>query len=446
MASMEKRHRGSQFIIEFPKDVTEESVREVVACKTKGLGAELKYFIIGINKCVIKVSSELDFRGETRFIVEKVLPSITAIKNKDLGLIKEIKKIKSESTNFRVVIDIYNIKPEKILQDEESGHMFTTIKTNTAFDESVSTKFGRGHRRVEALYTNGRHVGYKFVPFGDYSPQWASDIFGYDSFEDALKDIYPYQCKEIKILKELYDSRPRTMYQSTITLSEWQSKVENILNTPIDHEEQLRDFYWFADLKGKVGKSTLVKHVISNRDDTLVISASGKMSDLIRSVKGNLISSTKIKNLILDIPKEIVDEKKTDIDFHIFDDARHEGDTFKFMESCANGRFASFKYDSSNFELGYGLRVIVLSNSLPLITATSLDRWHINLIENRDRLKIDDLRYDDSFVRIKTRDQVIDFYLSQPLFIKYLQDLGYRTFREKKIKPIPVPMIKHKIE
>ena len=66
-----------------------------------------------------------------------------------------------------------------------------------------------GYRRVEKIIKFGKHIGYYFIPFSEYLPQWASDIFGYDSFEEALEDIYPYQIKEIKAIKDLYATRPK---------------------------------------------------------------------------------------------------------------------------------------------------------------------------------------------------------------------------------------------
>ena len=49
------------------------------------------------------------------------------------------------------------------------------------------------------------------------------------------------------------------------------------------------------DFVGKVGKSMLVKHILSTRNDTLVISSTGKMSDLVCSIKEDITSSTRIK-------------------------------------------------------------------------------------------------------------------------------------------------------
>lgn len=169
--------------------------------------------------------------------------------------------------------------------------------------------------------------------------------------------------------------------------TEWQTGViEEILDSPIDYETQEREFHWFADFVGKVGKSMLVKHIQATRDDTLVISSTGKMSDLVCSVRESLLSNSKIKNIILDFPRDKPSERLSDIDFEIMDDAKHDGDTLKFMESCVNGRFTSLKYESENFTIEHGLRVVVFANSLPLITATSLDRWRINIIGDMNKL------------------------------------------------------------
>jgi hypothetical protein len=227
-------------------------------------------------------------------------------------------------------------------------------------------------------------------------------------------------------------SRPRVSCGSKMILTDWQRYVETLLDKPVNYDSQEREFHWFADFVGKVGKSMLVKHLMATRDDCLVISSTGKMSDLVCSVKEKLLSSSKIRAVIFDLPRQATDDKNSDIDFHLFDDLKHDGDTIAFMESCVNGRFTSMKYESLNFPIDHGLKVVVFSNSLPLITMSSLDRWHINIIKNQDHFQLKDLTYSDDLPRITTKKQVIDFYLSQVDIREYLQKNGLSTTRRKK--------------
>lgn len=365
--------------------------------------------------------SDLYFRGEEKFTTKDgIVPlEISFLRGKDQGLFKEIKSLKG-----KVWIDSYIFEQPVVQRDEDGGYMFTRMRSNPKFDASQETRFGRGYRRVEKIYRNGTHIGYEFIPFDDYTDEWASDIHGYDSFEEVLKAVYPLRQREKRSLKEMYMGRPRKLPGSSMVLTPWQERVIEILDLPIDYDAQEREFYWFADFVGKVGKSMLVKHIQATREDTLVISSTGKMSDLVCSVKEPLLSNSKIKNIVLDFPRDIPLERLADVDFEIMDDAKHNGDTLKFMESCVNGRFTSLKYVSDNFPIEHGLRVIVFANSVPLITATSLDRWRINVIKDMNSLFIKDLRYDDSLPRITTRSKVIDFYLSSPQFVEYLRSIG----------------------
>lgn len=430
MPSKEKRYRGSQYVITYPVDIPFDSVFEVIQGNIKASESELKVLIITSNRVLLKTSTGLNFYGETSFIVKENKPTIELIPGKDKGLFDKIFEFKGDPSH-KVIHEDYRDQTKTIKMDEESGHMFTRMRTNPDFDPTTCTKFGRGYRRVEPIKGFNKIVGWKFVPFSDYGPVWASDIYGYDSFEDALEDIYPYQIKEIKALKELYAARPRITRTSSMVLTPWQKYLESILDEPTIYGEQQRNFFWFADFVGLVGKSMLVKHMKTVRDDTIFISMTGKMSDLIYSVKDRLDSSSKIKNIIFDLPREIPEDKMRDSVFNLFGDAKFDTETIKFMEICANGEFTSTKYESAMFDLDHGLRVIVLSNSLPLLPASSLDRWRINLIKDMHDLQVKDLRCHEHFPRITTRKDTVKFYLSQPAIVEYMEKNGFRTEEPK---------------
>lgn len=448
MPSVKKRFRGDQFFLAYPSaNVNENSVQETVAGQTRVLGTELRYLLTATRAdkvfCVFKTSSDLYFRGEEKFATKnKILPlELTFIKGKDQGLFAEIKALQ----DGKVWVDSYAVAERSpIKKDEEGGYMFKTIKSNPNFDAKKETRFGRGFRRVERLFdSKGAVAGFQFISFDDYTDEWASDIHGYDSFEDVLKSVYPLRQREKKALKEMYISRPRKLAGSSMILTPWQEKVITILDSPIKYDEQERYYHWFGDFKGRVGKSMLVKYIQATRDDTLVVSSTGKMSDLVYSVREQLLSNSRIKNIVFDLPRDLPSDKYmfiSDVDFQIMDDAKHDGETLKFMESCVNGKFTSLKYVSENFSLDYGLKVIVFANSVPLITATSLDRWKINIIKDVDNLCIEDMTYSDSLPTIKTRNKVIDFYMAQPQFVEYLHSLGLRgRLKDEKSRHSGIP-------
>lgn len=441
MPSKEKKHVGDQFLLKYSEKVPTDELIKVVTCQVDTRGAEIKYFIVALDCCIFKISSSISFYGESFFTIDKDKPTIEYIRGRDKGLFAQIDKFKLENQDFKITVDRYNQKPVVVKKDEEGGHMFIKMRNDPNFNTEKCTKFGRGYRRVEPIYRMTKIQGYRFIPFSDYTPEWAADIYGYDSFEDALEDIYPYQSKEIKQLRDLYLSRPRRMITSSMVPTEWQQCILDILDRPIKYDEQERDFHWFSDFKGKVGKSMLTKHILATRDDTLIISLTGKISDLIFSIKETLLTSTKIKNVLLDLPREMPEDTIKDNIFTLFGEKRFEDETLKFMESCANGMFSSTKYESANFHLEHGLKVVVLTNSLPLLPAASLDRWHIYLINDYKTLRIKDLGCEDFRPRIATREDTISFYLSQSELIAYMKEHGFRTERRKpmmyKIHDIP---------
>lgn len=416
-----RRYRGDQFLLTYKVDVSKDSVLETVAGQTRVLGAELKILLSTSTTILIKTTTPLDFRGEHHFIIKKNLPEIELIKGKDRGLTQKLAEMrKDKHTSY---IDNYTEPGTKILRQEAGGYMSRIIANKSEFDPVTQTKFGTGHRRTIVTRDKDQKItGYKLIPFREYTPEWASDIYGYDSFEDALKDIYPYQIQDLRILKEMYMSRPRSFTSSKMVPTYWQRKVLEILDIPPNYDAQKREFYWFIDFVGGVGKSMLINYIQSTRDDCLVISSLGKMADLVMSVKEPLMLSSKINNIILDIPREIIED---DVSYDTLDDRRNNGELYKFMESCTNGRLTSTKYESANLEIGRGLNVVVLTNSLPLITATSLDRWRIYLIKDQNDLQIEDLRYTDK-ARISTKREALEFFMKEPRFIEYLENNGIK--------------------
>lgn len=428
MPSEKKRIRGDQIILVYPSDKYELIAKGVVD-QTRSLGAEIKILMYAVNHekemvVIVKTSSGLDFRGEEKYKIKDFLPlSIDKIERKDQGLSDAIKELKTLD-NFTEHINSYS-KSVNIVKSEEGGYMSRDMTINPNFDTVKETKFGKGHRRVNPITDQkGKTIGFKFIPFKDYTPIWASDIFGYDTFQEALDNIYPYTVSDVKILEEIYMMRPITPPTMHMELTYWQQVAYKITEKPIPTGGiKQREYHWFTDFSGEKGKSMLTDFIEYMRgEDTIIVSSLGQIKDLIHSVKRPILLNSRVKNVVIDIPKQIIDTKRQNFGFHILDDAVNDGDIFKFAEMCANGRFTSLKYESCCFRVPQGgLNVIFFSNSLPFIPASSWSRWHLYIIKDMNDLIIENLTYPEDRPPITNMKETLDWYMSIPAFREYLK-------------------------
>lgn len=429
MPSVKKRFRGDQFIIIFPIKSYNESIAEEIVDQTKALGAEIRILMGGMRTeeemcLLLKTSTSLDFRGEEKLKCNSVIPSsIEKIENRDIGLQNEISNIKKYS-DFHEHINAYK-NSNAVVRTEKGGFMAQDMSKNPNFDPEKETKFGRGHRRViEKKNEKNVVVGFTFVPFRDYTPEWASDIYGYDTFKEALSNIYPYTISDVKILEEIYMQRPVIPPTMHMEPTRWQSVVYKITDRPIPvGGKKQREFHCISDFSGEKGKSMLADFIEYMRgEDTIILSSLGSIKDLIHSVKRSILLNSRIKNIIIDIPKQIVDTRRQNYGFHILDDADNEGDIYKFAEMCANGRFTSTKYESCNFRVpAGGMNVIFFTNSMPFIPASTLSRWHLYVIKDMNDFIIEDLTYPSDRAPITTMKETAQWYLSIPEFREYLK-------------------------
>lgn len=444
MPSKLKRHRGDQFLIIYPS--IDDSLTQGVVDQTAAEGSVLSIHMsarpAGETHVIIKTLIDLDFRGEEKYSVGEIVPkSITKIEARNDGLKREIEKLKGYP-GFLEHTNKFRKDSSQIVRSEEGAFMSTDMTTNPNFDTTKETKFGVGHRRVFPIkcQKTGKITGYRFMPFRDYTPECASDIFGYDTFEDVLKNVYPYTISERKVLEEMYMSRPIIPPIVDMIPSEWQEVACEIADQELPKKGiKQRKYHWFADLEGDNGKSMLTDYFEYIRgDDTLIVGSIGDLKDLIHSVKGPLLKNGKIKNVVIDIPKQVIDTKRQNFGFHILDDHKHDGAIFHFAEMCVNGRFTSLKYESCNFRVPQGgLNVIILSNSVPFIPAASPDRWHIYIIRNKQSLMIKDWTFDkEKEPKITTMRETLDWYMSNPKFVEYLheQKISTEFYTEMKLE------------
>jgi hypothetical protein len=157
---------------------------------------------------VIKLLTPKGFNGEKKFTVDGIVPKINVIRGGDKRLFELIESIKLSDPTHIIPINKYASKSDIVMRDEKGGYMFDTMQYDPNFDPKQTT-FGRGHRRVAAIRSGGKIIGYRFKPFKQYTEEWASEIFGYNSFDAARRSVYPLQNGELKQLEALYNLRPK---------------------------------------------------------------------------------------------------------------------------------------------------------------------------------------------------------------------------------------------
>lgn len=120
-----------------------------------------------------------------------------------------------------------------------------------------------------------------------------------------------------------------------------------------------RSIYWYCDLKGNTGKTTLAKHLCINYKSE-VLYLSGKSADCKFGITG------------------FVKNEKNNLKTVIFDFTRSQEDyiSYEALESIKNGIFFNTKYESEMIVYDCP-HVIVLANFMPNMDALSEDRWKI---------------------------------------------------------------------
>jgi hypothetical protein len=209
MPSIEKRYNPhTQFHLIYSNKVSINEIVRVVTHVLLQRGASIVYFIAGEKECVFKILSPIGFSGTKKFTVDKVIPEMAIIEKGDKGLFELIEHIKTSDPIHTIHTNKYIRENKNLTRDEEGGHMFDTMQSNPNFNPS-QTRFGRGHRRVTAIKSGKKIIGYRFKPFNEYTEEWASDIYGYATYGAAKRSVYPLQTGEHGKLRALYNLRPK---------------------------------------------------------------------------------------------------------------------------------------------------------------------------------------------------------------------------------------------
>lgn len=261
----------------------------------------------------------------------------------------------------------YNNYAEDIV--DQLAHQFGTHCEKYVFQEETGEK-GTPHLQGVVRFKNARYLGGLKKLFGDkihweLCKDWNAAVTYCSKDETRSGKI----CSK-GIPKPIVD------LLDTYFKKYWQKHVIEIVQRPPDD----RTIYWFTDVRGGAGKTTLAKHLCL-RYEALYIS--GGVKDMKYGVASWLEEHGEIRTIIMDLCR-----------------TKEEFVSYEGIESVKNGIFFNTKYESK-MVIFNSPHVIVFANFLPDLAKLSKDRWKlydIDVLEGELARKDMDTQLGRSFV------------------------------------------------
>jgi hypothetical protein len=145
----------------------------------------------------------------------------------------------------------------------------------------------------------------------------------------------------------------------------WQRKLLEILAQPADR----RHIYWIYDDLGKSGKSILHKYVLFQGGAWPL--AHGSAQQLCTAALEAMDCHPKpITKWLIDMPRTKCTKNS-------------DSSMYNFIESLKNGVLTSTMYGKARLKIFRSPHVIVFSNSLPVLSAMTGDRWMVYQLQRR---------------------------------------------------------------
>lgn len=184
----------------------------------------------------------------------------------------------------------------------------------------------------------------------EYCRSWRKACL-YCSKADSRIGLCWTNIKDFKFQKQVKDPL------SDKTLYGWQDDIIKLIKTEPDD----RSIYWFWELQGNAGKSSLCKHLVLKHNAIVV---GGRTRDALYAISERLKSGKDVKIVIFDIPRGC------DVNYLT-------------IENIKNGCCFAPKYES-NMLVFDSPHILCFSNNQPCLFNLSLDRWKIYCID-RDK-------------------------------------------------------------
>lgn len=154
-----------------------------------------------------------------------------------------------------------------------------------------------------------------------------------------------------------------------LELRDWQLK----LLEKIEEEPNKREVIWYYDPVGGNGKTTLAKHLMLTRKDTILCTGSTKDSKFIVAEWMKHTQCNRSPRVIMYDVARCQDSEKV---------------SYQTIEDLKNGLFLSTKYECKTVVYNTP-HMIVFSNQLPNLDKLSMDRWNIIHLSKLSDIKFD---------------------------------------------------------
>ena len=227
-------------------------------------------------------------------------------------------------------------------------------------------------------FTNSRHLSAVIKLLKGCHIEEARNIFALKNYCKKVKSrLQPYfhflNGKSVKNVSEIISLDKGKYIINRENLYPWQAKVLEIFLSEPDN----RSIYYFYEVEGNTGKSSLISHLYHHYED-YIFSTSGRPLDIKFgfSKKIQKVGDNKIRGVIWDIPRLLTDKNN-----------QIKEEVFLTAEQFKNGHFYTSKYESKEVLFAVP-HVFIFSNIVPskstISSALSRDRWKIFQIRNKD--------------------------------------------------------------
>jgi hypothetical protein len=223
------------------------------------------------------------------------------------------------------------------------------------------------------------HKEGKYIFQAEVGESGTAHLQGYIEFNEKCRPLSRIKIKEIHWEKAKGTKRENQKYCSKLntkagpvysnmdiigckdpmegkTWKKWQLKIKEFVETK-DTDD--RKIYWFWEPDGKVGKTTLCKHLCIKHNALLL---SGKANDVKYGVQ-----------------KWVENENPTNLFIFHYTRTNEDWVSYEALEAIKDGIFFSGKYESG-MVMYDSPKVIVFANFEPKLDAMSKDRWEVHKI------------------------------------------------------------------
>ncbi len=155
--------------------------------------------------------------------------------------------------------------------------------------------------------------------------------------------------KGIQLPRKLHQIDPKDFYQ-------WQKDVCDIVKEPCEGRD--RRIHWYWDVKGEIGKSAVINHLIDTRHAMIV---TGKAADIAYSIRTWKEKFGEVPEIVcVNIPRSNKDLALS----------------YGTLEAIKDGAIYSGKYESMMLRCA-PIHVLIFANKQPDLTLYSEDRWRV---------------------------------------------------------------------